>query len=139
MSDIKVYAFDVDGTLTVPHKWVNDPSNKHLLKVPPNLPMVDLAKFYQNTPGNIIAIATARGESLREPTEEWLRTQGIKADTVLMRGLGDNRPDPDLKVDEIAKLMKTYGKVEIFYDDKPENCDAVRKRFGIKSICVRMP
>lgn len=128
---MKLYVFDVDGTLTRQDFNIDD-----LESLEPNAPIVSLALHYQNQKGSAIAIATARDESLRERTENWLSKHKLKAARVLMRGLKDNRPDPELKVDEIRKLKYEFGNVEIFYDDKPENCKAVREMEGVKCVLV---
>lgn len=129
-----IYAFDVDGTLTKPGQGYSDYGNRE-----PNPKLVDLALFYQKSDGNVIVITTARSEIIRNQTESWLRKHGINPEAVLMRANSDERPDPEVKVDQVRQLQAKYNGKITMYDDKPENCDAVRKMTGVNCVLVREP
>jgi hypothetical protein len=127
-----VFAFDVDGTLTA--KGQGDVS---LLEMKPNRKILDLALYYQDLERGVVVITTARDESIRKETEKWLKAQGLRPKHVLMRGKGDPRPDPEVKVEQVNILRKNFGNGITMYDDKPENCKAVREQTGIKCVLVR--
>jgi uncharacterized HAD superfamily protein len=129
-----VFAFDVDGTLTEPGQ-----TSANILDMAPNRKILDLALFYQKPEQGTIVITTARDESIRKQTETWLKGQGLKPKHVLMRGKGDPRPDPEVKVEQISILMKNFGDNITMYDDKPENCKAVREQTGVRCINVKDP
>jgi hypothetical protein len=127
-----VFAFDVDGTLTAKGQ-----SDVPLLGMNPNQEMLDLALYFQRPERGIVVITTARDESIRKETEQWLRAHGIKPKHILMRGKGDPRPDPEVKVEQINILRKNFGNNITMYDDKPENCKAVRAETGVKCVNVK--
>ena len=129
-----VYAFDVDGTLTTPGQPFDD-----VLGLKPNQKILDLALFHQSQQGSTIAITTARDESIRKQTVAWLKKNGLKPKYILMRGKGDPRPDPEVKVEQITILVKNFGNNITMYDDKQENCKAVREQTGIRCINVKNP
>lgn len=127
-----VFAFDVDGTLTAKGQ-----DNVPLMQLKPNPKILDLALFFQNPDKGTIVITTARDEGIRKQTEAWLKAHGLKPKHVLMRGKGDPRPDPEVKVEQVNVLRKNFGDNITMYDDKPENCRAVRSKTGIKCIQVK--
>lgn len=127
-----VYAFDVDGTLVKPGQDAFAD-----LDLKPNQKILDLALFFQKPDQGIVVITTARDESIRRQTEAWLKKHGIKPKHVLMRAKGDTRPDPEIKVEQINILRKNYGDKITMYDDKPENCKAVREKTGVSCIHVK--
>ena len=127
-----VYAFDVDKTLTK----VNQP-NVAISDLEPNEKILNLALFFQRPDEGVIVITTARDEKSRKQTESWLKRVGLKPKHVLMRGSGDPRPDPEVKVEQINILRKNYGDNIIMYDDKEENCKAVEKETGVPCIRVK--
>ena len=132
MRNLPVYAFDVDGTLTEPNQSLDD-----VTKLKPNQNILDLALFYQKPDQGIVVITTAREETIRKQTEAWLKSHGLKPKYVLMRGKGDPRPDPEIKVEQITIVAKNLGGNITMYDDKPENCKAVREQTGIKCVNVK--
>lgn len=130
LNDPHVYAFDVDGTLTEKGQF---PDN--LTEHKPNPEILKLALFHQKH--NTIVVTTARSEEIRKETEEWIKSYGLNPKVILMREKGDDRPDPEVKVEQIAKLKNKYeGKITM-YDDKPENCTAVRNQTGASCILVK--
>lgn len=129
---LTVYAFDVDKTLTK----INQPG-VDTLDLEPNDKILNLALFFQRPSEGTLVITTARDEKSRELTEKWLKKMGLKPKHVLMRGHGDSRPDPEVKVEQINILRKNYGDNIIMYDDKEENCRAVEKETGVPCIRVK--
>lgn len=56
-----------------------------------------------------IFILTARSESLRGLTLNWLKEKGVPVDELLMRPKGNKQPDYALKKTMLAKLARKYG------------------------------
>lgn len=56
-----------------------------------------------------IFILTARSESLRGLTLNWLKEKGVPVDELLMRPKGNKQPDYALKKTMLAKLTRKYG------------------------------
>ena len=56
-----------------------------------------------------IFILTARSESLRAITLNWLNEKGVPVDELLMRPKGNKMPDSVLKKKMLAGLAKKYG------------------------------
>lgn len=75
--------------------------------------------------GMKIMIVTARPERFRKETEDWLRLHAIVYDVLRMRRNGDNRPDPELRREQVAGAV-------VLFDDKPDNC----KRCGLPCVLV---
>lgn len=46
-----------------------------------------------------VIICSGRSERVREQTEEWLAEYGVYYDKLLMRPIGDTRPDAELKLE----------------------------------------
>lgn len=115
-----VVAFDIDGTLA---SGPFNPSNLRSLDTRPEI--VRTLRLLKRA-GTRIIVVTARPESkYGQDTRYWLRRQAIPHDELRMRPEGDNRPDPELRSDQVAGAS-------ILFDDKPENCAAVAIR------CVRV-
>jgi uncharacterized HAD superfamily protein len=71
--------------------------------------------------GYKVRVVTARPETYRSQTVAWLRRNAIPYHELRMREGTDNRPDPDLRAEQ------TDG-VQVHFDDKPENCAAIRAK-----------
>lgn len=83
-----------------------------------------------------IVIVTARPESYRQMTEEWLDRCGIVRAGVLMRKDGDYRPDAIIKL-EILDTFLEKSKIECVIDDRPAVIRAWESR-GLKVIDVSL-
>ena len=107
--------FDIDSTLTAePY----DESN--LLSLKANPTMLSLALSLQKD--HPLLISTARPESIRKETEEWLKGKGVKAGEIYMRP--DDKegvPDPDVKLEHLKEIRKKHGTPVVWYDDNPSN------------------
>ena len=55
-----------------------------------------------------IVICTARSESCRKETEEWLKLNEVPYDKLMMRGLEDQGPDPIIKRKMLDELLETF-------------------------------
>jgi len=114
-----VVSFDIDGTLAEGPFRPEDILSMRIRRGIVHTLRVLLKAGYK------VRVVTARPASYRTPTVAWLRRNAIPYHELRMREDGDNRPDPDLRAEQ------TSG-VRIHFDDKPENCAAVRAR------CVRV-
>ena len=103
--------FDVDGTLTT--EWYRD---SNVIDVSPNVNMVQLARCLYKS-GVPIVISTARAEWMRADTETWLDLNGVEYDGLVMRADDDNRPDYEVKADQLGLIRKIFGKPLLWYDD----------------------
>ena len=65
-----------------------------------------------------VIYVTARPESCRQDTMDWLSEQGIYPTVLLMRSNGDRRPDDQVKESIYNSYLKQYNVVAVF-DDRP--------------------
>ena len=112
-------SFDIDGTLA---EGLFAPGNILSMRTRPAI--IHVLRVLMKA-GYRIRIVTARPERYRDDTVAWLRRHAVPYHEIRMRSAGDNRPDPALRAEQ------TDG-VRVHFDDKPENCAAVRVR------CVRV-
>jgi hypothetical protein len=126
------FIFDIDGTLAS-----KGYSNVSTGKLPPIRKTLKIALAAQKSDRSKMVIITARPESLREVTESWIKNLGLKPEFLLMRSSKDFRPDYEVRVDQIRKVMKALGKNVVLYDDKATNCKAVRKKLKIPVRLVK--
>lgn len=126
------FIFDIDGTLA--SKSYPDVSTS---KLPPIKETLKVALAAQKSNRSKMVIITARPESLRKVTEAWVKNLGLKPEFLLMRGEKDFRPDYEVRVDQVRKVMKTLGKNVVLYDDKTTNCRAVRNKLKIPVRLVK--
>ena len=115
----KTVSFDIDGTLA---EGSFAPGNILSMRTRPAI--IHVLRVLMKT-GYRIRIVTARPERYRDDTVAWLRRHAVPYHEIRMRSMSDNRPDPALRAEQ------TDG-VRVHFDDKPENCAAVRVR------CVRV-
>lgn len=126
-----VYIFDVDGTLTS-ERYVND----DVRDLKPNTPILEIALSLSSR-GSKVGVVTARPHYLFEETQSWLHRNGLKPDILLTRKIGDLRPDPEVRADQVSSVMGLLGDNAILLDDKVSNCLYVRGKLGIPYIHVK--
>ena len=71
-----------------------------------------------------IVFLTARNESYREPTEQWIQQKLLlkpEQYELYMRKPRDDRPDTQVKAELLPKILRKY-EVLVAYDDKLDNC-----------------
>jgi phosphoglycolate phosphatase-like HAD superfamily hydrolase len=138
--------FDIDGTLsdcdwrvhfvrTKPKNWAA--FNKGMSLDPAYTDMVDLLKILYNA-GNIILIATGRGEEFRKVTETWLKdVAGIENlyEKLYMRPAGDMRSDAIVKSELLDQMHKDGYDPVMAFDDRQQVVDMWRDR-GIRCLQV---
>ena len=108
--------YDVTGTLT--KKKVANNARK------------DAAK------GKKVLVLTSRPSDQRKSTKDFLMSNGIPVDKLVMRPKGDTRKDSVSKKSQYEKKIKGKYKVEKAYDDKPSNVKMLRSE-GIKAKRVK--
>ena len=108
--------FDLDKTLT--KKKVADKARKDKQK------------------GDKIVVLTSRASDQRKSTKDFLMSNGIPVDKLVMRPKGDKRKDSVEKKDQYEKKIKGKYKVEKAYDDKPSNVKMLRSE-GVKAKRVK--
>jgi len=93
MSGRKVYAIDVDNTLTEHYDYTDylDHSPKHYIEVfrdlKPRAKMVEYVRKLYSNPNNVVYIYTARDDIYEEVTIEWLKKHNIPCHHVTMKKL----------------------------------------------------
>lgn len=112
----KAIIFDLDKTLT--KKSVADKARKDKKK------------------GDKIVVLTSRASDQRKSTKDFLMSNGIPVDALVMRPKGDKRKDSVEKKDQYEKKIKGKYKVEKAYDDKPSNVKMLRSE-GVKAKRVK--
>ncbi len=100
-----VILFDLDGTLAlVEHRFHFIASQKKdwhgyfaaCVDDPPNSPIIQVCRALHDT-GHEIWIVSGRSSEVRAETEVWLAAQGVPYTQLVMRRMGDRRPDNTLK------------------------------------------
>ncbi len=129
--NIPVFVFDVDMTLTT-QVW----TDAHVTDLRANQPVLNLALSMQEN-GMDVVVVTARPELLFDETEFWLSDKGLYPQMLIMRELGDDRFDYEVRADQIRTVMEEYGDRILLFDDNPENCRAVRA-MGVPCIQVKV-
>lgn len=140
LSGEDVVVSDLDGTLChIGHRL------HHVRKDPK-----DWKSFFEGIPGDglredvrdmvakarTLILVTARPESYRAQTEEWLTRHGINYTALIMREDGDSRQDTDVKAEMYQKYLK-HLTIKTIYDDRPSVIKMWRKR-GLHVVDVGM-
>jgi FMN phosphatase YigB (HAD superfamily) len=118
---------DLDGTLveisSIRHhveKPKSDFDQFHRLSVdcPPRSVALEILETYRRQ-GLKVLIVSARSEKYRSLTNMWLAINQIECDELLMRQIGDSRPDVEVKTAMLARLRSKYF-ICAALDDRPE-------------------
>lgn len=101
----RIVISDLDGTLSDPTRRLRlykkgdyKAFNKAGKEDKPIENVCNMVRGLKDSETDIVVI-TARDESCREDTIEWLRLYDVPCDKLLMRGCKDDRPDADVKRD----------------------------------------
>lgn len=127
MTKPKAVIFDIDNTLSdVRHlmKYVEGPGqdfaefHRQAVDADPIPWVVDQMAGY--VPDHYVFIITARSHNFREATEEWLgkHVPDYPDMMLLMREIGDDRSDYEVKLEHLTYIQKYYHVVHA-YDDSP--------------------
>ena len=80
-----------------------------------------------------IILCSGRNEAHREVTLAWLKKHKVPFDDLFMRNDGDHRQDSIVKVELLEEIRGKYGEPYIWFDDRQQVVDAIRKE-GVK-VC----
>jgi len=139
--------FDLDGTLAnCEHRnhlvhGVEKPDWETYYKLcpldKPIWPVIELAAGLIRH-GNRIEIWTGRSEVARADTVTWLNTVGLKAlrGELLMRPIGDHRPDTELKAEWLADARETGFAPELVIEDRKRMIDFWRSQGLVALQCA---
>lgn len=132
------YLVDIDGTLALIDR--NDPKSRspydytRVLEDKPNTPVIEMVKAL-NTYGHKIVIMSGREDSCRTDTEEWLKTNGVPYEKLVMRKAGDQRKDSIVKWEMYSNNVKNKYNVNACIDDRNQVVEMYRSR-GFKVFQV---
>lgn len=79
-----------------------------------------------------IFLSTARREECRKETEQKLLDVGFDFFYMYMRNPNDFRPAPEVKLDHLQEIQKSYD-ILFFIDDDLNNCE-MAKKLGITAL-----
>ena len=68
-----------------------------------------------------VVILTARPDSIRMQTIDWLAANGIRHDLLILRPPADDRSSADFKYDELAALRRAGCDIRGVLEDSPSN------------------
>ncbi len=120
----RIAGIDIDGVLA-------DPSHRlHLIEGKPknwrgffsqaraDAPLEPGISLVQDLvrQGVAIVYVTGRPDYLRRATTQWLQRQGLPVDALHMRGRGDFRPNPEVKLELYLQLAEEFD-IEVIVDD----------------------
>lgn len=131
----EVVLCDLDNTLSLNVSGRNPYStdNYHLDVID-----ADLARILKaiDAAGIKVIFMTARDESGRPGTEQWLEDNGFGDNEVVMRPVGDKRKDWVTKFDMIDEFILPKYRIVAAFDDRRQVVEAYRRR-GIPVYQVR--
>jgi uncharacterized HAD superfamily protein len=117
-----LYVFDVDGTLTAEPYAADD-----VVGLRVNYPVATLCRVLYQA-GHLIDIVTARPASLEADTVTWLQNNKIPYHSLTTRAQGDERPDYQVRVDQVRIAEKRHGvTVDTVFDDNVGNIQELTK------------
>lgn len=126
---MKTILFDLDGTIAnIDHRRVHlekdvpdwKSFNDELHNDIPNEPIVELYKTLWETKRFEIIIVTGRMEGARKITEEWLKSNSIPFERIVMRPDKDFRPDHEIKKEILAKFKAENKDILFAVDDRQQ-------------------
>ena len=138
----KVFVFDIDGTLSnlkhrlsyirqTPKDW-----NTFKSLIPFDTPHEDIIWLTQcfKSYGHVI-LCSARDETNRKETIDWLVKYNVYFDDLYMREANDYRDDGIIKKELLQEITAKYGKPFMWFDDRNRVVEAVREE-GIRVLQV---
>lgn len=145
-----LYIFDLDGTLadinhrrhilddkTDSHRW--DRFEKACVHDEPNPPVVNILYALKSLSPVDVWVFSGRTEGVRRETVQWLWTHTPLAgdrDTLMMRPIGDSRPDDVLKQEFLDRMLIVDRERLVAVFDDRDKVVAMWRRNGIACFQV---
>ena len=138
----KVFVFDIDGTLSdlghrlsyiqkSPKDWT---TFKALIPFDkPHEDIIWLTQLFKNF-GSVI-LCSARDETNRKETLDWLAKHNVYFDDLFMRSAKDFRDDGIVKKELLADIRSEWGEPFMWFDDRERVVDAIREE-GVRVLQV---
>ena len=82
-----------------------------------------------------VVILTARIHEIRQQTVDWLATNEVRHDVLILRGPREGAPSTDWKSDQLALLREAGAEIQLCADDDPRNV-AMMRGLGIPTLYV---
>ena len=126
---MKTILFDLDGTIAnIDHRRIHleksvpdwESFNNELGNDTPNKPIVELYNTLWEIKRFEIIIVTGRMEGTRKITEEWLKSNNIPFERLVMRPNKDFRPDHEIKKEILTKLKAENKDILFTVDDRQQ-------------------
>jgi beta-phosphoglucomutase-like phosphatase (HAD superfamily) len=132
-----VVIFDLDGTLAlIEHRQHFVRGKKDWRKFfaacvddLPNEPIIEVLRALRAS-GKEIWIVSGRSSEVRPQTEEWLRRHDIPYEHLVMRRVGDFRPDDELKRHWLVNGTLPKERILLVFDDR-DKVVAMWRREGL--------
>lgn len=140
--------FDMDGTLC------DFTHRKHLLRAPgehhtgadweafnlesikdPVKRDIRLLLMMMHYHAMTIVIMTGRSARYADLTTQWLKREEVPCDLLLMRAIGDNRSDVDVKMDLYKEHVQGNGRVHFVLEDRDKVVEMWR---GLGLTCLQV-
>ena len=129
----KCIIVDLDGTLALINGR-NPYDDSLLYKDKVNYPLLEFISNFIST--HHIIIVSARMDSCRSETEEWLTFNNIPYSRLLMREAGDFRKDRIVKKEIYENHIKDLYYVSAWFDDRDQVVEMVRDELGL--LCLQV-
>lgn len=134
-----MYIFDLEGTLSdTRHRMVHyinqDWDNwNFLFQADPIRP--EIVRLFRTCQDQVhTMILTSKEEKYRAMVRNWLISNHILPDSLIMKPTGDKRTSPEFKLDKIFDMVGV-NEVHMVFDDRRDVIDALLTN-GIPAICV---
>ena len=112
--DLRIIISDLDGTLSDPAHRIKLYKKKMYSEFnsagKDDKPLQSICNILRslNDLETYIVVCTARDDSCREDTLNWLKLNEVPCAKLMMRRSGDNRPDAVVKKEMLDQLLETY-------------------------------
>lgn len=130
----KVFVFDIDGTLSNLkhrlHHIQKSPKDWKTFKelLPLDKPQEDIIWLTQVfKPHGYVVICSARDDTNRQETIDWLNQHNVHYDSIFMRKANDYRDDGIIKKELLNQIRNEFGEPYMWFDDRNRVVDSIRE------------